>query len=307
MEFRRIAAMLLLCGMLTATQAQAQKQQTEAVRAPVMLANSYHPGIDLAAYWVSEKYDGLRAYWDGKRLLTRGGEIIHAPAWFIAGWPAVPLDGELWAGRGRFAQAVSTARTQQPDDAAWRSMRFMVFDLPAHGGTFDDRLPVLRQTIAALNKQWVRAVPQEKVKDHAELQQRLHAIVQAGGEGLMLHRGASLYRAERNDDLLKLKLHDDAEAKVLGHLPGKGKHAGRLGALLVQTPDGTRFRLGSGFTDAQREAPPPIGSWVTYRYRGFNDSGIPRFATFLRVRKDVYPVDSGISNIDAEDIRSALR
>ncbi|HWV63121.1 MAG TPA: DNA ligase, partial [Oxalicibacterium sp.] len=211
--------------MLTA--AQAQKQQTEAVRAPVMLANSYRAGIDLAAYWVSEKYDGLRAYWDGERLLTRGGEIIHAPAWFVAGWPAVPLDGELWAGRGRFAEAVSTARTQQPDDAAWRNMRFMAFDLPAHGGTFDERLPVLRQTIAALNKQWVRAVPQEKVKSHAELQQRLHAIVQAGGEGLMLHRGASLYRAERNDDLLKLKLHDDAEAKVLGHLPGKGKHAGR--------------------------------------------------------------------------------
>lgn len=299
--------MLLLCGMLIATQGQAQKQQTEAVRAPVMLANSYHPGIDLAAYWVSEKYDGLRAYWDGKRLLTRGGEIIHAPAWFIAGWPAVPLDGELWAGRGRFAQAVSTARTQQPDDAAWRNMRFMAFDLPAHGGTVDDRLPMLRQTIAALNKQWVQAVPQEKVKSHAELQQRLHAIVQAGGEGLMLHRGASLYRAERNDDLLKLKLHDDAEAKVLAHLPGKGKHAGRLGALLVQTPEGIRFRLGSGFTDAQREAPPPIGSWVTYRYRGFNDSGIPRFATFLRVRKDVYPVDGGTSNINAEDIHSALR
>ncbi|GGI52914.1 ATP-dependent DNA ligase [Oxalicibacterium solurbis] len=307
MEFRRIATVLLLGGMLTAAQAQTQNRQTEAVRAPVMLANSYHPGVDLAAYWVSEKYDGLRAYWDGERLWTRGGESIHAPAWFVAGWPAVPLDGELWAGRGRFAEAVSTARTQQPDDAAWSNMRFMVFDLPAHGGTFDDRLPVLRQTIAALNKQWVQAVPQEKVKSHAELQQRLHVIVQAGGEGLMLHRGASLYRAERNDDLLKLKLHDDAEAKVLAHLPGKGKHAGRLGALLVQTPDGIRFRLGSGFTDAQREAPPPIGSWVTYRYRGFNDSGIPRFATFLRVRKDVYPMDIDISNSDAEDIHSALR
>src|SRR5690606_30823990 len=149
-------------------------------------------GIDLAAYWVSEKYDGLRAYWDGGRLLTRGGEIIHAPAWFVAGWPAVPLDGELWAGRGRFGEAVSTARTQQPDDAAWRNMRFMAFDLPAHGGTFDQRLPALKKLVARLNKRWVLAVSQEKVKGHTELQQRLQAIVRAGGEGLMLHRGASL-------------------------------------------------------------------------------------------------------------------
>lgn len=305
MRFRGIAAMLLLCGMLTTAQAQGQKQQAETVRAPVMLANSYHPGIDLAAYWVSEKYDGLRAYWDGGRLLTRGGEIIHAPAWFVAGWPTVPLDGELWAGRGRFAEAVSTARTQQPDDAAWRNMHFMAFDLPAHGGTFDQRLPALEKLVATLNKPWVLAVPQEKVKSHAELRQRLQAIVRAGGEGLMLHRGASSYRAERNDDLLKLKLHDDAEAKVLAHLPGKGKHAGRLGALLVQTPGGIRFRLGSGFTDAEREAPPRIGSWVTYRYRGFNDSGIPRFATFLRVREDI--AISDMADVETADIKPALR
>lgn len=285
MGCRRIAAVaLLLCCMLPAAQMQA-----ETPRAPVMLANSYRPGIDLSAYWVSEKYDGLRAYWDGTRLLTRGGEIIHAPAWFVAGWPAAPLDGELWAGRGRFAEAVSTARTRQPDDAAWRNMHFMVFDLPAHGGTFDRRLPALRRTVASIGKPWVSAVPQEKVKNETELRQRLHAVVQAGGEGLMLHRGASLYRAERNDDLLKLKLHDDAEAKVIAHLPGKGKHAGRMGALLVETPDGIRFRVGSGFTDAERERPPAIGSWVTYRYRGFNDSGIPRFATFLRIREDIDP------------------
>lgn len=285
MGFRRIvAAALLLCCMLPAAQLQA-----ETSRAPVMLANSYRAGIDLSAYWISEKYDGLRAYWDGERLLTRGGEVIHAPAWFVAGWPGVPLDGELWAGRGRFAEVVSTARTQQPDDAAWRKMRFMVFDLPSHGGVFDQRLSALRRTVASIDKPWVLAVPQEKVKSHAELQQRLQAIVQAGGEGLMLHRGASLYRAERNDDLLKVKLHDDAEAKVVAHLPGKGKHAGRLGALLVETPDGIRFRLGSGFTDAEREKPPVVGSWVTYRYRGFNDSGIPRFATFLRVREDIDP------------------
>lgn len=278
-------SMLLLQCMTSMTLAASEPT----VRAPVMLANSYHRGIALADYWVSEKYDGVRAYWDGERLFTRGGERINPPSWFIAGWPTTPMDGELWAGRGRFGEAVSTARTQQPDDAAWRAMRFMVFDLPAHGGTFDQRLPALRETVATIDLTWVQLVPQEKVRDHQALQKRLQAIVKAGGEGLMLHRGASLYRAERSDDLLKVKLHDDAEARVVAHLPGKGRHQGRMGALLVEMPDGVRFKLGSGFTDSQRTAPPAVGSWVTYRYRGVNESGIPRFASFVRVREDFNP------------------
>jgi DNA ligase-1 len=260
-------------------------EQVAPNRAPVMLANVYHNGIDLKAYWVSEKYDGVRAYWDGKRLLTRGGEVIAPPAWFMAGWPNIAMDGELWAGRGRFAEAVSTVRRQTPDDAAWRTMRFMVFDLPAQGGTFDQRLPVLKSTVAVINLSWVQDVKQSRVDDHRSLQKMLKAITKEGGEGLMLHRGASLYRAERNDDLLKVKLHDDAEARVLAYIPGKGKHAGRLGALLVEMPNAQRFKLGTGFSDAQREQPPALGSVVTYRYRGVNDSGIPRFASFCACAK----------------------
>jgi DNA ligase-1 len=255
--------------------------------APVMLANVYHRGIDLNDYWVSEKYDGVRGYWDGEKLLTRGGEPIAAPTWFIAGWPKVPLDGELWVGHGRFSEAVSTVRRQTPDDAAWRNVRFMVFDLPADPGTFDQRLPVLQSIVAKLGLSWVQAVKQSKVRDHHALQLLMQKTVKQGGEGLMLHRGASLYRAERNDDLLKVKPHADAEAKVVAYLPGKGKHLGRVGALLVEMPDGKRFRLGSGLSDMQRETPPAIGTLVTYRYRGLNDSGIPRFASFLRVRDEL--------------------
>jgi DNA ligase-1 len=102
----------------------------------------------------------------------------------------------------------------------------------------------------------------------------------------MLHRADAPYRGQRSDDLLKVKLHDDAEARVVAHVPGQGKHAGRLGALLVETPQGQRFRLGTGFTDAQRDQPPPVGATVTYRYRGLNESGVPRFASFVRVRAD---------------------
>ena len=264
--------------------------QAWAADAPaLLLANVYRPGMRLADYWVSEKYDGVRGYWDGHTLRTRGGETVAAPAWFTANWPNTPMDGELWAGRGRFSHAQSTVRQQQPDDAAWREMRFMVFDLPAHGGTFDQRLPAVNKLVESLDQPWVQAVPQQRVASDAALQKLLLRTVRAGGEGLMLHRGASMYRAGRSDDLIKVKTHEDAEAKVVAHLPGQGRHAGRLGALVVEMPSGQRFRLGAGLTDAERDHPPPVGSWVTYRFRGTHDSGVPRFASFVRVRDDMPP------------------
>ena len=255
----------------------------------LLLAQVYRPGLPLQDYWVSEKYDGVRGFWDGRTLRTRGGETVRAPAWFTAGWPEVPMDGELWAGRGRFSHAQSTTRQQQPGDVAWRQIRFMVFDLPGDKGTFDQRLPALNALVESLGQPWVQAVPQRRVANDAALQALLHRTVRAGGEGLMLHRGASLYRAGRSDDLIKVKTHEDTEARVVAHLPGKGRHAGRLGALLVETPSGQRFRLGAGFSDADRERPPPVGSWVTYRFRGTHNGGLPRFASFVRARADMPP------------------
>lgn len=254
---------------------------------PLMLANIYHDGIPLADYWVSEKLDGVRGYWDGNQLLTRGGQLVHAPVWFTAGWPATPLDGELWAGRGKFAQAVSTIRQTQASDDAWRGIRFMLFDLPAHPGGFSERDAALKRIVAGIDQPWVGHVAQSRVKDIAALHAALDRVVKLGGEGLMLHRGSALYRAERNDDLLKLKPYLDAEARVIAHLPGSGKYAGLLGALEVETEAGLRFRLGSGLSDAERREPPPLGCWVSYRYNGLNEkTGIPRFARFLRLRGD---------------------
>ena len=161
---------------------------------PLMLANVYHPGVPLADYWVSEKYDGVRGFWDGQKLLTRGGQPINAPAWFTANWPATPMDGELWAGRGQFQKAASTVRQQSPDDAAWRGIRFMVFDLPAEPGPFTDRLSALNSVVGKLAVPWVQAVAQSKVASHAALQSQLKQITKAGAEGLMLHRGSALYK-----------------------------------------------------------------------------------------------------------------
>jgi DNA ligase 1 len=283
-RLRALHLMLAIAGLLSPAFSVTAGEAAPAL----MLAKAYHPGIALQDYWVGEKYDGVRGYWDGSKLWTRGGQPVNAPAWFTAGWPKIPMDGELWAGRERFAKAVSTVRHQIPDDAAWRAMRFMVFDLPAEGGPFTQRLQRLNQLVPALAIAWVQPVAQSRVAGGDALQAMLHKTVKDGGEGLVLHRGASLYSGQRNDDLLKLKTHDDAEAMVVAHIAGKGKYAGQLGALLVevQAAEGQpsrRFRLGTGFTDQQRLEPPAVGTLVTYRYRGLNDSGLPRFASFMRL------------------------
>ncbi len=284
---RTLPLLLALAGLLTPA------PPLMAATAPaLMLAKVYQAGISLPDYWVSEKYDGVRGYWDGEKLLTRGGERIAVPAWFTAGWPKVPMDGELWAGRGQFARALSTVRQQTPDDAAWRTMRFMVFDLPAQGGSFNERIPALNGLVSRIDQPWVQGVAQLKLANHQALQSLLAKTVKLGGEGLMLHRGASLYKGQRTDDLLKVKTHEDTEARVIAHIPGQGKYAGALGALLVELPEadgkpGQRFKLGSGFSDAERQKPPAIGSTVTFRFRGLNDSGIPRFASFMRVHENM--------------------
>ena len=248
-RLRMLPLALMLTGLFAAAPILSMAEQAP----PLMLPKVYQPGVSLSDYWTSEKYDGVRGYWDGEKLLTRGGARIAAPAWFTAGWPKTPMDGELWAGRGQFPKAVSTVRQQTPTDDTWRSMQFMVFDLPGETGTFTQRLALLNSQVSQINQPWVQAVVQVKVANHQALQGMLAATVKQGGEGLMLHRGASLYKAQRNDDLLKLKPFDDAEARVVALVPGKGKYAGKTGALLVEMPavDGRPRAVSSSVPDSR--------------------------------------------------------
>lgn len=252
----------------------------------LMLANDYRPGLDLQAYWVSEKLDGVRAYWDGHELRTRSGLRIMAPEWFTAGWPDQPLDGELWAGRGGFEQVSSLVRQGNPGAPGWQALRYRVFDLPAEPGVFDARLMRLHVLFATPVSDFLIPVVQFRVASAEALQTALAEVVGAGGEGLMLHRADAPYQALRNDDLLKLKPQQDAEALVVAVLPGKGRLQGVMGALLVEMPSGQRFRLGTGFSDAERRQPPAPGTRISYRYRGLHASGLPRFASYWRQRPD---------------------
>ncbi len=256
----------------------------------LMLANVYHQGIDLDQYWVSEKYDGVRALWNGEKLLSRGGNIYHAPAWFIRDFPKQKLDGELWIDRQQFELLVSTVRDHKPDDNAWQKVKFMVFDMPELSMNFDSRLLQINKVVKKANIGWLQAVRQWKVSSHKKLMQELAVITNAGAEGLMLHRGSSFYKGKRSGDLLKVKPYEDAEAIVISHIRGKGKYINQMGALLVETlpmsnsREKIRFKLGTGFSDEERLNPPQIGDIVTFQYRGKTKNGVPRFASFLRIR-----------------------
>lgn len=257
-----------------------------ATKPDLLLAEVYNGNINVQQYWVSEKLDGVRAYWDGKQLISRGGSVIAAPEWFVADFPAQKLDGELWLGRNKFADTLSIVSKLQPIDSEWQQIRYYIFELPDAAGTFTERIDAMQHLVLQHNSPYLMLVAQFRIADHAVLQAKLSELESKGAEGLMLHQQDALYKTGRSSDLLKLKSYQDTEAEVIGYRPGKGKYKGMIGALIVKTPDGKEFAIGSGLTDVLRQAPPEIGSIITYRYNGYTNNGIPRFARFLRVRQD---------------------
>ena len=228
---------------------------------------------------MSEKLDGVRAYWDGEQFLSRQGNRFFAPDWFIEHLPTTPLDGELWLARKSFQRTVSIVRRQDKSDL-WRELAFVVFDAPAVDDLFEERLKFLRDALGQQKSKFVQLLEQQRCRDLDHLRAELDRIDALGGEGLMLREPGSRYAAGRSATLLKVKRFRDAEARVIEHLAGAGRHKGRLGALGVVLPDGTQFSVGTGFSDAQRENPPPIGSLITFRYQELSDRGVPRFPIF---------------------------
>ncbi len=267
----------------------------------LMLAKIYSQqlhSIEIRHYWVSEKYDGVRAYWNGEQLLSRQGNPYQAPTWFLKGLPDFPLDGELWLGRQQFDRLSGIVRKKVAIDKEWEKVRFMVFDLPESRDIFTLRLQQLRQY--ADFPPWVRLVPQWRVADEQELMVQLADYTAAKAEGLMLHDGRSYYSNKRSNDLLKLKTTFDAEATVLSYVEGKGKYQKQLGAIWVKAniinDQGHTvqqvFKIGTGFTDQERLKPPPIGSEISFKYTGLTSKGKPRFPRYWRPKLRLESVET---------------
>ncbi|MCF6178400.1 MAG: DNA ligase [Geopsychrobacter sp.] len=251
----------------------------------MMLPQVYTEQTDVAGWLMSEKLDGVRGYWDGKQLLSKQGNRFHPPQGFIRDLPPFALEGEIWGGRGRFEETVAIVKRQTPDPG-WLTLKFAVFDVPKASGSFRMRMVKVKKWFEQHPYSTAFVIPQIPIRDKKHLEQELQRIEKLGGEGLIVRAPEALYTSGRSPKILKVKSFQDAEAKVMAYLPGKGKNRGKLGALLVEMADGTRFKIGSGFSTAERESPPSIGTIITFKYYGKFHSGIPRFASFLRIRSD---------------------
>lgn len=277
----------------------ASPTRTKAEGPGVLLAQAWDGEMDLAGWWLSEKLDGVRAYWDGTKLLSRLGNTFFAPDWFTAHLPSEPLDGELFGGRKQFQSTVSIVRRQDRSEH-WRDICYVLFDAPGHEGPFEQRLARCRELAEGANSPYLRALEHELCDDVEHLLSELARVEDLGGEGLMARKPGSLYQRGRSFTLQKVKTFLDAEAKVLAHQAGTGRHKGRLGSLLVELPNGVQFSVGTGFSDAQREDPPALGSIINFRYQELSRDGVPRFPSFGGQRHDVAWEPTAKPKADAE-------
>lgn len=267
--------LLLFCGCL---------HGKGAIALEVMLPQVYEENINVSGWLVSEKLDGVRGYWDGGTLMSKNGIPFHPLAAFTSNFPDFALEGEIWGGRGTFEQTISVVKKQKAH-SGWLDLKFAIFDVPAADGGFVQRLEKAKEWFSENHSEYAFVISQKPVKSKDELKEELLRVESLGGEGLIVRRPDTLYRKGRSGDILKVKSYHDMEAVVKDHVPGKGKNQDKLGSLLVELPDGTRFKIGTGFSDKERKNPPPVGATITFKYYGLYQSGIPKFPSFLRVRR----------------------
>jgi DNA ligase-1 len=272
----------------TVTAQQAPSIASSNIKPKIQHGITYQAVADISLYYVSEKLDGVRGYWDGEQLLTRQGNPINSPRWFTQHWPPFPIDGELWLERGKFQTLLSCVSKHSAEEnktlSCWREVRFMMFDLPTHQGDFHARVNQMQHLLRQAPSPYLAMIKQVRFTKLAALDKKLDDVIANRGEGLMLHLASAHYQIGRNSALMKLKKHQDAEATVIGYTKGKGKYQNQLGAIEVKTSKGIIFKIGSGFNDYQRTHPPKIGSVITFKYNGLTDAGIPRFARFWRIK-----------------------
>lgn len=271
------------------------KEQTETEAPPgVLLAQKYNPDKfpdGPKGWWISEKLDGVRCYWNGKQILSRVGNKFYAPQFFLDQLPKDHhLDGELFIDRGKFRETVSIVKSHSGGDR-WKQLTFMVFDIPSSGDLpFEDRMALLNTTLndGTVARPNVKIVEQTLYTGTPTLFDMLKVVEDKKGEGLMCRQPGSKYETKRSHTLLKVKTFFDDEAKVIGYATeGTGRLSGMTGSLRCINRAGVTFDCGSGLDDEMRKNPPEIGTIITYKYQELSGtSGKPRFPTFVGIAID---------------------
>ena len=240
-------------------------------------------------WWASEKWDGIRALWDGEKMISRGSGVgkpkvyTYVPDWFrMTLPPGIALDGEIWIGRGMFQKTsrLSTLKpgksyTEKQINDIWAGTEdppviFKVFDIPSESTSFEQRMKILQTIVrdrkdcwAKLNYPGKQVFPlqfteQVKIKSMEQLVELYTKLTSEGAEGIMLRASGSPYEIKRSKYMLKYKIKEDAECIVRGYTPGEGRLKGLLGSLNCEIledgkPSGVFTQIGTGLTDSQRE------------------------------------------------------
>lgn len=254
-------------------------------KSPDLMLLGQYKDQDISGWVMSEKLDGVRGFWDGKQLISRQGYPLNPPDYFVKNFPPFAIDGELFSERGKFEEISSIVRSAEPK--GWYKLKLHVFDVPNAKGNLFKRLDFLRQHLSRHPTPHIEIIEQLPIQDKAHLERFYRSVLVQGGEGVVVRNPNAAYIQGRSAQILKMKPVLDEECTVVAHHKGKGKYADKLGAVTCENRHG-RFRIGSGFKDKERENPPPIGTVITYKYRGLTESGKPRFATFWRIRSDLY-------------------
>ena len=245
----------------------------------ILLLNNYTPDKNISSWYMSEKLDGVRAYWDGKYLISRSGKVFTTPSFFLKDFPKHKLDGELWSKRGDFSNISSIVNTKNRPER-WKKLTYNIFEVPQAKGNFLERLRVVKET------KYIKIIKQIKVENKEHLKYFLKEVESKGGEGVVVRDGSLDYYTGRNNNALKVKSYIDEECKVIGHNKGNGKYKNKLGSLNCKMNNGKVIKIGSGFTNVQRNNPPKINAIITFKYYGLTSKGKPRFPIFLRMRKE---------------------
>lgn len=253
----------------------------QAQKPNLFLLKNYTDDTNVTSWYMSEKLDGVRAYWDGKKLISRSGKVFIAPEFFTKDFPDFELDGELWTKRDDFSNIVSIVNTKTPH-SGWNKLTYNVFEVPNAKGNLLQRLAKLKNN----KSPFIKVIEQTKIKSKKHLQQFHQEIKDLKGEGVVVRDANVAYYTGRESSALKVKSYKDAECTVVGYNNGNGKYDGMIGSLSCRMKDNRVIKIGSGLSDKLRTIPPVLGTVVTFKYYGLTSKGKPRFPVFMRVRDE---------------------
>lgn len=232
-------------------------------------------------WFMSEKLDGIRAYWNGRELLSKNGNKIYAPEWFINTLPNFELDGELWTKTEDFENVQNIVLDIKPSEQ-WQKITYNIFEVPNAKGNFQERLNIIETWLIENPNKYIKIIPQVKCKNEEHLESYLKELLDKKAEGIMIKNPNKKYFSGRSDDILKVKKFYDDEGLVIAQ-NYKDK---KFKSLKIKLKNKIIFNLGGGFSDKQRLNPPKIGDTITFKYYGLTKNKKPKFASFLRIRKD---------------------